>query len=95
LFWIPDAFTPNGDGRNDAFKPMSSGILNEGYELLIYNRWGALVFATQNRNTAWDGSYEGKPVPEGLYVYQIKFSYTDQKGITRKKNHKGQVSLIR
>ena len=95
LFWIPDAFTPNGDGRNDAFKPMSSGILNEGYELLIYNRWGALVFATQNRNTAWDGSYEGKPVPEGLYVYQIKFNYTDQKGITRKKNHKGQVSLIR
>ncbi len=37
----------------------------------------------------------GKPVPEGLYVYQIKFSYTDQKGINRNKNHKGQVSLIR
>ncbi len=68
---IPTAFTPNGDGRNDEFRVTGNGV--KEYRINIYNRWGALVFTSDNISDSWDGSAEGNEAAKGLYVYRIFF----------------------
>jgi gliding motility-associated-like protein len=63
---IPNAFTPNGDGANDAFQPIGEAI--ESYDLTIYSRWGEVVY---QGNTAWDGRVNGLEAPSDVYVYRI------------------------
>ena len=69
--FIPDAFTPNGDGVNDVWKPVSEGVLT--YELQILNIWGGEMFRTTDPTAAWKGDYEGngKIAPDGMYIYRI------------------------
>jgi gliding motility-associated-like protein len=78
FIYIPDGFSPNGDQINDFFgvAGVKEGIKN--YEVSIYNRWGEKVFYTNNHNVGWDGTYGGIPVPQGSYVYDMRF--TDYKG---------------
>jgi len=73
--YIPNSFSPNGDGINEIFK--LSGVLQgvKGYEITIFNRWGEILFATKDVNKGWDGTYQGKPVQEGFYNYSMR--YTD------------------
>jgi len=70
LVFIPDAFTPNGDGRNDRFEI----VAGYGYtinQFNIYNRWGQLVFqGNNNMNASWDGTFGGKPADVGTYYYE-------------------------
>ena len=68
--FIPDAFTPNGDGINDFFFVKGEGI--QDFTLSIFNRWGEEVFSSENPKQQWDGTYDGKPAQGGLYVYQLK-----------------------
>ena len=67
--FIPDAFTPNGDGINDTFGVKGEGIQN--FTLRIFNRWGEVVFESYNPKQQWDGTYAGKPVKGDMYVYQL------------------------
>lgn len=67
--YLPTAFTPNGDGLNDTFGAVGEGI--EKYKLVVYNRWGESIFATQNVEEKWDGMHKGKPVPFGNYNYKL------------------------
>jgi gliding motility-associated-like protein len=69
--YVPNAFTPDGNGRNNYFKPVLSNILEDGYEFLVFNRWGEVVFQTNDLNTPWDGTYAGNPVKEDIYVWKI------------------------
>lgn len=73
---IPNAFTPNGDGLNDVFLP--EGLFIEGYELLIFNRWGQQLFTSSDILEGWDGTFSGNPSPPGVYTYRI--DATDQSG---------------
>ena len=67
---IPNIFTPNGDGQNDLFLPISQGI--DEYELLIYNRWGQLVVSIEQSNHGWDGrNSAGEMVQDGTYYFVI------------------------
>ena len=66
--FIPSAFTPNNDGRNDVIKPTLAGIKNLTY-FHIYNRWGSLVYSTNAEGQGWDGTYGGQPQSSGTYVY--------------------------
>ncbi len=89
--FIPDAFTPNNDGRNDFFR-----IANLGYYKLVnmsvYNRWGALVYhVTDGDNKGWDGTYYGAPQDMGTYNYLVIIESPE--GITQ--TFKGNVTLIR
>lgn len=68
--FFPNAFTPNGDGRNDFF--VCSGVYAQQFEMTIYNRWGTLVFYTTAQSEGWDGYIEGVPAPEGVYVFRSK-----------------------
>ena len=66
---LPTAFTPNGDGLNDTFGAVGEGI--EGYKMTIFNRWGEVIFSSQNINDKWDGLHKGQPVPMGVYNYEV------------------------
>lgn len=70
---IPNSFTPNGDGVNDYFFPrgLLSGSVG-GFTMQIFNRWGQLIFDTQNpQGRGWDGNFNNKPQPSGVYIYKI------------------------
>lgn len=87
---IPTAFTPNNDGLNDVFKPM---LINyERYELIIYNRWGEQLFYTINVEEGWDGTYKGETVPNGMYMYKMRFITTENLSW---RNENGTVSVVR
>ena len=89
-FYVPSAFTPNGDGLNDTFKPIGVGISNIEY-FRIFNRYGELVFETSEIGKGWDGIYRGVKQPAGNFVWSLKG--TDRKGSL--KTMKGNVVLIR
>jgi gliding motility-associated-like protein len=69
---FPNAFTPNGDGRNDYFKILNAFDLTD-YTLTIYNRWGQLVYSTTDFRQGWDGQLKGQPQDPGLFVYYSSY----------------------
>jgi gliding motility-associated-like protein len=70
-FMVPNAFTPNGDGRNDCFGVKSWGGATIE-EFSVFNRWGERVFTTNNATACWDGRFRGEQMPGGTYVYVIR-----------------------
>lgn len=88
--FVPTAFTPNGDGRNDALKPICAGILRLNY-FRIYNRWGQLVFSTSEMGQGWDGTIGGQPQATGSFVYMVQGVDYTGKTISQK----GTLVLIR
>ncbi|MBL0048769.1 MAG: gliding motility-associated C-terminal domain-containing protein [Bacteroidetes bacterium] len=68
--YIPNSFSPNGDGMNDYFKALGNNVTE--FEMRIYNRWGELIFESTQINQAWDGTYMNYPAPSGVYVREIK-----------------------
>ena len=90
--YIPNAFTPDGDGLNDYFIPrelLSSGLLQ--FKMSIYNRWGEKMYETNDLNKGWDGNYLGKQAPEGVYVYKIIVTSLEDKIF----QYNGTFTLIR
>jgi gliding motility-associated-like protein len=73
--YVPNAFSPNGDGTNDIFEIHGSGIVDYSYN--IYNRWGEQVFQSSPDQNTWDGNYKGTPVEEGIYLYQLDVTGVD------------------
>jgi len=86
---FPNAFTPNGDTKNDVFRPLFNGYHNFHY-FRIANRWGQTVFESSNSLPAWDGTFNGVPQDIGIYYYYIQY---DCGGSTVEA--KGDVTLIR
>ena len=71
-FYIPNAFTPNHDGKNDVFRPKWICLFDQ-YDLKIFNRWGQLVFHSSNPDMGWDGTMGGMPQVDGGYVWLITY----------------------
>lgn len=69
-FWAPNAFTPNSDGHNNTYGGVGVAVLE--YEMLIFNRWGELIFKSTQIDNRWDGTYNGSVVPEDTYVATFK-----------------------
>lgn len=90
--FIPNAFSPNDDGTNDVFRPFfSSPPAAAGYELLIFDRWGALLFETNDPAEGWGGMFQGQQMQPGVFVYTLR--YQAREGVVRPRN--GTVSLLR
>jgi len=89
VYGLPDAFTPNGDGLNDCFGVKKWGQVSQ-LDLRIYNRFGQLVFQTNNPNKCWDGTYKGNPQQADVFVYTIK-----AKAACGNIDKKGTVTLLR
>lgn len=87
--YIPDIFSPNGDGNNDFFRVRGRGIIE--FELAIYNRFGQRVFFSRNAEEGWDGTLLGSDLPSGNYVYVANVKMDD--GTNR--DMKGEIVLIR
>lgn len=87
--YIPNAFTPNGDGLNDLFKPVGTGI--KSWHMEVYNRWGQLVFSGDERGEGWDGSFENLPVPDDAYTYLCEGSGFSGKRFALK----GMITVLR
>ena len=88
--FVPSAFSPNGDGRNDIIKPICVGITQLNY-FRVYNRWGQLVFNTSQIGKGWDGTISGTPQPTSNFVYIAQGIDFTGKTI----NRKGNITLIR
>lgn len=88
-FFIPNAFTPNGDGTNDFLFVYGESLKN--VNLQIYNRWGEKVFQSKNQYDGWDGTFKGNVVAPGVYTYFFEGEYLDGKKIAQK----GSVSVLR
>jgi gliding motility-associated-like protein len=92
--YVPNAFTPNGDGANDAFLPSVLGIDPTSYSLFIADRWGIPVFTSDDPTVAWDGTFNngGELLPQDVYVWQIVAR--DQFSADRRE-FKGSVTLLK
>lgn len=91
MFYIPNAFTPNSDGRNDLFRPYGDGVDWNTLSISIYDRWGELIFQSGSIDNPWDGTYKGSQVKIGVYVYRISIADTEGEVHT----YDGKVHLIR
>lgn len=81
LLYVPSAFTPNGDGLNDIFR-ISVFRPCESYSLSIFNRWGQLVFESEDaQNAEWDGTFKNSMAEEGIYVYLLRSGSQERKGV--------------
>ncbi len=93
IFYIPNAFTPDGDERNNVFKPIiTSGVDIFNYTFLIYNRWGQIVWESFNPNIGWDGTYNGTMCQDGVYTWKLRFKTPKTDEV---KEFKGSLTLIR
>lgn len=88
--FVPSAFTPNGDGLNDVFRPVFIGP-SAKYDFRIYNRWGQLIFHSKTPGQGWDGTYKGVPQRSDVFVYYL----IAEGGCNGEFKQKGTIALIR
>jgi gliding motility-associated-like protein len=89
VYYVPNIFSPNGDGINDVFQIFVKAVRE--FHLQIHDRWGELVFQSAHPNAVWNGTFNGRELPNGVYVYDVYVVYKD--GELFKK--KGSVTLVR
>jgi gliding motility-associated-like protein len=87
--FVPNAFTPNDDRVNDVFKAVTFGV--QSLHVEIYNRWGEIIYTSDDLDGSWDGTFHGQPVQDGVYLYMIK-----AQGVSKEWQYlKGNVTLSR
>ena len=96
-FYIPNAFTPDGDGRNDVFRivPASQSLSIVDCRLSIFDRWGGSVFEGDGISKGWDGTKNGRECPAGAYVYRITFQVDGIPGVEGEQTIVGTVVIVR
>jgi gliding motility-associated-like protein len=92
LIYVPNTVTPDGDLYNEVFKPYFNGIDIYNYSLMIYNRYGEIMFESHDVNVGWNGTYGGEIVPTGVYVWHI---ITDEAASDKKLEYHGHVAVLR
>jgi gliding motility-associated-like protein len=90
-FFVPNAFTPNGDGINDEFKPIAKCV-GKNYRFKLFNRYGNLIFETNELNKAWNGKFNNSLSPSGVYVWTLEFRNPNDNQLNIRR---GTVILIR
>jgi len=96
--FVPNAFTPNGDGLNDHFFPKGIGINpTDGYQLLIFNRWGEIIWTGSALDNEWDGTAAAKGssdiVQNDVYIWKLKTTEVTRKGYDHE--YIGHVTVVR
>lgn len=87
--YVPNAFTPNGDGKNDVVYVRSETVKELGF--YVYSQWGQQIFYSANIANGWDGTFKGNPQPVGVYVYHLKAIMNNGRELTKK----GTITLIK
>lgn len=93
--FVPNTFTPNGDGVNDVFLPVGKSIAS--IHLVVHNRWGEQLFETEDLEVGWDGTYRGEPVKPDVYVWRMEYKfYTDKEGtVGVQQTQMGHIQVMR
>ena len=93
IFYVPNTFTPDFDNFNQTFQPVfTSGFDPFDYTLLIFNRWGEVLFESHNAEVGWDGTYGGELMQDGTYTWKIEFKTT---ATDERRMAVGHVNLIK
>ena len=92
--FVPNSFTPNGDGINDIFQPISNDHV-DGYELIIYDRWGEPIFTTNKIEEGWDGKINESIVLIDVYIYKISYNYSSKNGGIKRSGTTGTVTILK
>ncbi|WP_258540970.1 T9SS type B sorting domain-containing protein [Parvicella tangerina] len=90
--YVPNTFTPNGNGTNETFGPVYSGDHPEEVSFMIFNRWGQLIYEVENLDEFWDGSHFGQPAKEDVYIWKIRYKIPNS---AERETLVGHVTLIR
>lgn len=90
IVYIPNSFSPNFDGLNDQFSPLTECTF-EQFEFLIFNRWGEIIYQSSKQNEKWDGKYQGMECPENVYVYLMTYKFPAQSA----KRITGDITIIK
>ena len=93
VLYKPTAFSPDFDGINDEFRILGTDIIS--LHLSVYDRWGSLVFASPDHQSGWDGTWNGEPAPEGVYVWMAQIEGYKRDGTTFTEVQTGSVLLVR
>jgi gliding motility-associated-like protein len=94
IFTVPNAFSPNGDGKNDDFGVVTAAQLGF-FEMKIFNRWGQLIFSTNDQDDHWDGLLDGKTVPMGTYVWKVDYKFRIEGPGSEPHTESGIVTVLR
>jgi gliding motility-associated-like protein len=89
-FFAPNSFTPNNDGKNDIFRPMLYGDIKR-FKLIVFNRWGNIVYQTSDVHKGWDGTFSGRPQDSNLFIWQCSYELQGEQAQFRK----GTILLLR
>lgn len=92
--FMPNAFSPNEDGINEVLKPITSDPTIE-FHMMIFDRWGKLIFETYDIHEGWDGNIDGEPCPTGNYVYRLEYQGQGTDSPGKKASEVGTVMLVR
>jgi len=92
--YVPNTFTPDGDELNQTFQPVITGENINSYALRIYNRWGQIVFFSEDYNVGWDGTFNGQMVQDGIYTWTIVLDRTKQDQVEVVTEY-GHLTLVR
>jgi gliding motility-associated-like protein len=95
MLWMPNVFTPNGDGLNDVFLSRYKPGYDITFQMLIFNKWGEQLFSTNDIDKGWDGTYKGVLCAEDLYTWIVTFSSPDNFKFLQKSPQSGNVMLLK
>jgi gliding motility-associated-like protein len=93
--FIPNAFSPDGDGLNDTFMAIATSDYIQKFHMLIFDRWGGQIFKSNDIMLGWDGTMHGKPLPGGMYTYKITYSIYPSFGDYSEQVRLGTVMMVR
>ena len=91
--FIPNAFTPDGDGTNDTWGPIGNDIVE--YQVEVFDRWGGVVFHAGSKDVTWDGRMYGVPVKNDVYIYRAVFKLQEDGIAGTERSVMGQVQVVR
>lgn len=89
VYYMPNSLTPNEDGINETIKPVGLAYALK-YKFIVFNRWGEILFKTDNPKIGWDGKFEGQVVEQGLYFYRLEFVGADD----IRHEEKGNITIL-
>ena len=92
ILYVPNTFTPDGDEHNQKWNFYIAGVDLENFEVVIYNRWGEIIWESHDASESWDGTYGGYKVPQGTYTWKISYKEKDTDG---RKYHTGFINILK
>jgi gliding motility-associated-like protein len=92
FYYVPNTFIPDGDNKNEIWTPVFSNLSNvKKYSVQVFNRWGEMVFESNDPTFGWNGTYNGNNCQDGSYIWKLQFTWYDKKIY----NTSGHVNLLR